>query len=184
MTVHPRRHRPVDEGRTGTEGGGSKTIIGDNCTFLAYSHVAHDCILGNNIILSNNVMLAGHCVLEDNVIFGGGSGIHQFSRVGRNAFIGGMTGVEGDVIPFGIMGGDRGQLIGLNVIGMKRAGFERKSILAATGAFKRIFSGDAPLREKADQIGKNTDDPLVMQIVNFINAARDRKICQPKTPKK
>lgn len=164
---------------TGTKGGGSKTIVGNGCTFLANSHVAHDCILGNNIILSNNVMLAGHCTIEDNVIFGGASGIHQFSRVGRNAFIGGMTGVEGDVIPFGIMSGDRGRLIGLNVIGMKRAGFERKSILAATSAFKRVFAGDAPLREKAAEVSEGTEDPLVVQILNFIKSAKDRKICQP-----
>ncbi len=169
---------------TGTRGGGSKTVVGNGCAFLANSHVAHDCILGDNIILSNNTMLAGHCIIDDNVIFGGGSAIHQFSRVGRNAFIGGMTGVEGDVIPYGIMRGERGYLIGLNVIGMKRTGFERKSILAATNAFKRIFVGNATIKAGVEDVANEADDPLVQQIIGFIKAAKDRKICKPNPSQK
>jgi len=164
---------------TGTEGGGSKTIVGDNCVFLANSHVAHDCILQNNIILSNNVMLAGHCQLGDNVICGGGSAVHQFSRIGRNSFLGGLAGIEGDVIPFGMMRGSHGRLIGLNVIGMKRSGFERPSIKAANSAFKLIFAGDHPIRDVVKQIRKTADDPLVIEILDFIDAAKDRQLCRP-----
>ncbi len=163
----------------GTEGGGLETIIGDRCVLLANSHVAHDCTLGNNIILSNNVMLAGHCQLADNVICGGGSAIHQFSRIGRNSFIGGMTGIEGDVIPFGMMRGAHGRLVGLNIIGMKRNGFERKSIKAASDAFKQIFAGDLPIRDVANTIRQTTDDLLVLEILDFIDAAKDRQLCKP-----
>ncbi len=166
----------------GTEGGGLETIVGDNCTLLANAHVAHDCILGSNIILSNNVMLAGHCRIADFVICGGGSAIHQFSRIGRNAFIGGMTGIEGDVIPFGMMRGAHGRLVGLNVIGMKRNGFDRKNIKAASAAFKLIFSGDKPIRDMAREVRSSTDDSLVIEIVDFIDAAKDRQLCRPNPP--
>lgn len=164
---------------TGTEGGGSKTVVGDNCSFLANSHVAHDCILGNNIVFSNNVMVGGHCQLADNVICGGGSGIHQFSRIGRNAFIGGLAGVEGDVIPFGMMRGSHGRLIGLNVIGMKRCGIERSSIMAAKSAYKQIFAGDFPIRDVVKEIRQSTEDSLVLEILDFIDSAKDRKISKP-----
>ena len=164
---------------TGTEGGGSETVIGDGCVLLANSHVAHDCILGNNIILSNNVMLAGHCQLGDNVICGGGSAIHQFSRIGRNSFIGGMTGIEGDVIPFGMMRGAHGRLVGLNVIGMKRNGFDRASIKAASSAFKLIFAGEFPIRDVAREMRATADDPLVIEILDFISEAKDRQLCRP-----
>ena len=164
---------------TGTKGGGSETVIGDACVLLANSHIAHDCILGNNIVLSNNVLLAGHCQLGDFVICGGGSGIHQFSRVGRNSFIGGMTGIEGDVIPFGMMRGAHGRLVGLNVIGMKRNGFERSSIKAATAAFKLIFAGDFPIRDVASELREKATDPLVIEILDFIGEAKDRQLCRP-----
>ncbi len=166
----------------GTEGGGLETIVGDNCTLLANAHVAHDCILENNIILSNNVMLAGHCRIADFVICGGGSAIHQFSRIGRNAFIGGMTGIEGDVIPFGMMRGAHGRLVGLNVIGMKRNGFDRKNIKAASAAFKLIFAGDQPIRDVARDVRADTDDSLVLEIIDFIDAAKDRQLCRPNPP--
>ncbi len=164
---------------TGTQGGGSKTIVGDKCVFLANSHVAHDCVLGNNIILSNNVMLAGHCQLGDNVICGGGSAVHQFSRIGRNSFIGGLAGIEGDVIPFGMMRGSHGRLIGLNVIGMKRNGFERASIKAANNAFKLLFAGDFPIRDVARELRESEDDSLVLEILDFISEAKDRQLCRP-----
>jgi UDP-N-acetylglucosamine acyltransferase len=167
---------------TGTEGGGSVTEIGDRCVFLANSHVAHDCILGNNIILSNNVMLAGHCQLADYVICGGGSAIHQFSRIGRNSFIGGMTGIEGDVIPFGMMRGAHGRLVGLNVIGMKRNGFDRSSIKSANSAFKLIFAGEFPIRDVASEIRETAEDPLVIEILDFISKAKDRQLCRPLPP--
>ncbi len=169
---------------TGTEGGGSKTSIGDNCVLLANSHVAHDCHLRNNIILSNNVMLAGHCHIDDNVICGGGSAVHQFSRIGRNSFLGGLAGIEGDVIPFGMMIGARANLVGLNVIGMKRSGIERASIKAANSAYKLIFAGDIPIRDVVKQLRETADDAMVIEILDFIDAAKDRQLCKPKPSNK
>ena len=165
----------------GTGGDRSITTVGNNCTFLANSHVAHDCIVGNNVIFSNNVMLAGHCTVGDNVIFGGGSGAHQFCRIGHHAFIGGLAGVEGDVLPFGMALGNRADLAGLNLIGMKRAGFERESIHLVRGVYKSLFAGDAPVQEKAEELRKQATDPLVIEILEFVLASADRALCTPAT---
>ncbi|MGO7423226.1 acyl-ACP--UDP-N-acetylglucosamine O-acyltransferase, partial [Rhizobium ruizarguesonis] len=113
---------------TGTADFGGQTIVGDNNLFLANSHVAHDCRVGNHVIMSNNVMLAGHVVIEDRVILGGGSAVHQFTRVGRHAFVGGLSAVSYDVIPYGMLNGNPGLLSGLNVVGMTRAGVDRAVI--------------------------------------------------------
>ena len=102
----------------GTSGGEGETVVGDHCVFLAHSHVAHDCRLGDGVLLSNNVMLAGHCRVDDHAIFGGGSAAHQFARIGAHAFVGGLTGVTEDLIPFGVAIGNRAQLGGVNVVGM------------------------------------------------------------------
>lgn len=163
----------------GTAGGGGLTRIGDNSTFLANSHVAHDCMVGNNVVFSNNVMLAGHCVVGDYVIFGGGSAAHQFCRIGNNAFIGGLAGVEGDLIPFGMAIGNRASLSGLNLIGMKRAGFERKSIHAVRAAYKELFSETGVVQEKATSMRGRENDPLVNDILDFVLAAADRSLCTP-----
>ena len=112
----------------GTKGGGSKTIIGNNCLFMISSHVAHDCVVGNNVIIANNVPLGGHVTIEDSVIIGGNSAVQQFTRVGRLAMIGGMTGVLKDVIPFGLSFGNRNYLEGLNLIGLRRKKYENKKI--------------------------------------------------------
>ena len=104
----------------GTESGGSKTVIGNNCLFMISSHVAHDCVIGNNVVIANNVPLGGHVTIEDSVIIGGNSAIHQFTRVGRLAMIGGMSGVTKDVIPFGLSLGNRNFLQGINLIGLRR----------------------------------------------------------------
>jgi len=166
----------------GTGGGGSITKVGDNGTFLANSHVAHDCIVGDNVIFSNNVMLAGHCTVGDHVIFGGGSGAHQFCRVGHHAFIGGLAGVEGDVLPFGMAMGNRASLAGLNLIGMKRAGFKRESIHSVRGVFKALFAGDAPVQEKAAALRAEAEDGLVVEILDFVTASADRALCTPAAP--
>ncbi len=163
----------------GTEGGGSVTSIGDNCTFLANAHVAHDCKLGNNIIFSNSVMLAGHCTVGDNAIFGGGSAVHQFCRIGNNAFIGGLAGVEGDIIPFGTVMGNRAKLAGLNLIGMKRAGIERNSIHAVRGAYKTLFEGSRPVQDIAAELKGSETDPLVVSMLDFVMASADRALCTP-----
>ncbi len=163
----------------GTSGGGLKTIVGDNCVFLANSHVAHDCRIGNHVICSNNTMIAGHCVVDDHVIFGGGSAVHQFSRIGHHAFIGGLSGVEGDLIPFGMAIGNRSNLVGLNIVGLKRAGFSRASIHALRGAYKELFSGKQPLRKAAQSMRETASDPLVIDLLEFITESADRALCTP-----
>lgn len=165
----------------GTAGDSSRTVVGDNCVFLASSHVAHDCVVGNGTIFSNNVMMAGHCKIGSNVIIGGGAGVHQFCRIGNNAFIGGLAAVENDVIPYGIALGNRAYLGGLNLIGMKRAGIERKSIHNARNAFKTLFSSDVPVQEAVGELDNEiSNDPIVKQISEFIRQSGNRSLCLPK----
>lgn len=165
---------------TGTVGGGGKTVIGKNNLFLANAHVAHDCILGNHIIMSNNVMLAGHVVVEDRVIMGGGSAVHQFTRIGKQAFIGGLSAVSYDVIPYGMLNGNPGVLSGLNVVGMTRAGIDRAVVHSVRRAYKAIFEGPDSVRANAaaarDQF---FDCPQAMEIFDFIAAESDRQLSSP-----
>lgn len=163
----------------GTAGDKSVTIVGNNCTFLANSHVAHDCIIGNGVICSNGALIAGHCEIGDHVIFGGGSAIHQFSRVGHHAFIGGMAGVEGDVIPFGMALGNRAHLAGLNLIGMKRAGIARDSIHTVRATYKDLFSGERPIQDTAQALLETASDALVIDLLQFVTASADRSLCTP-----
>lgn len=163
----------------GTGGGGGLTKVGNNGTFLANSHVAHDCIVGDNVIFSNNVMLAGHCQVGDHVIFGGGSGAHQFCRIGHHAFVGGLAGVEGDLIPFGMALGNRADLGGLNLIGMKRSGFSRENIHAVRNAYKELFSGEKPVQEAAKELRNSSSEALVIEILDFVLASTDRSLCTP-----
>src|SRR5690606_13757813 len=165
---------------TGTVDGGGTTVVGSNCLFLANSHVAHDCILGDHIIMSNNVMLAGHVKVEDRVILGGGSAVHQFSRIGRHAFIGGLSAVSYDVIPYGMLNGNPGVLGGLNVVGMTRAGIDRPIIHTVRRAFKQIFDGDGNVRNNAAAIrDEYADCKEVMEILDFIAADSDRALSSP-----
>lgn len=165
---------------TGTVDGGGATVVGSNCLFLANSHVAHDCILGDHIIMSNNVMLAGHVKVEDRVILGGGSAVHQFSRIGRHAFIGGLSAVSYDVIPYGMLNGNPGVLGGLNVVGMTRAGIDRPIIHTVRRAFKQIFDGDGNVRNNAAAIrDEYADCKEVMEILDFIAADSDRALSSP-----
>ena len=124
----------------GTTGGGSQTIIGNNCLFMISSHVAHDCKIGNHVIIANNVPLGGHVTIEDSVVIGGNSAVQQFTRIGRLAMIGGMTGVLKDVIPFGLSIGNRNFLQGLNLIGLRRKKYENQKIMGLDKAYKEIFS--------------------------------------------
>ena len=124
----------------GTVGGGGSTKIGDNCLFMISSHVAHDCMVGNNVIIANNVPLGGHVIIDDNVVIGGNSAVQQFTRIGKMAMIGGMTGVLNDVIPYGLSTGNRNILKGLNLIGLRRAKFENKIIMELSEAYKKIFA--------------------------------------------
>ncbi|MGF9561929.1 acyl-ACP--UDP-N-acetylglucosamine O-acyltransferase [Neorhizobium sp. JUb45] len=165
---------------TGTAEGGGTTVVGDRCLLLANSHVAHDCILGNDIIMSNNVMLAGHVKVADRVILGGGSAVHQFSRIGRQAFIGGLSAVNYDVIPYGMLNGNPGLLGGLNVVGMTRAGIERATIHKVRRAFKDIFEGEGNIRTNAAALRDDyLDCPEVLEILDFIGADSDRAISSP-----
>jgi UDP-N-acetylglucosamine acyltransferase len=163
----------------GTEGGGGKTIIGNDCLFMISSHVAHDCKVGNNVIIANNVPLGGHVTIEDSVIIGGNSAVQQFTRIGRLAMIGGMTGVLKDVIPFGLSIGNRNYLQGLNLIGLRRKNYENKKIMDLDKAYKDIFSSKK-LQENLSKInGEFKGNELVEEVVNFIARDKKRPICTP-----
>ena len=166
----------------GTEGGGSITTVGDRCTFLANSHVAHDCRIGNNVIFSNGVLLAGHCVVGDFVIVGGGAGVHQFVRVGHHAFIGGLAGVENDVIPYGMALGNRAGLAGLNIVGMRRLQFTREQIQNLRHAYRLLFSNEGTLAERLADVEaeKISSDLYVREILDFIKAPSERSLCMPR----
>ena len=163
----------------GTVGGGGKTVIGDNCLFMISSHIAHDCQVGNNVIIANNVPLGGHVVIEDNVIIGGNSAVQQFTRIGKMAMIGGMTGVLHDVIPYGLSTGNRNSLQGLNLIGLRRAKVENKDILGLSEAYKEIFA-TKNINENISKLnGSFQENPLVKNVIDFITKDKKRSICTP-----
>ena len=163
----------------GTEGGGSKTIIGNNCLFMISSHIAHDCIIGDNVIIANNVPLGGHVTIEDSVVIGGNSAVQQFTRIGRLAMIGGMTGVLKDVTPFGLSIGNRNYLQGLNLIGLRRKKYDNKKIMGLDKAYKEIFSSKN-LHENLSKInGEYKDNELVSEVIRFIEKDKKRPICTP-----
>ena len=163
----------------GTAGGGGKTTIGDNCLFMISSHIAHDCQVGNNVIIANNVPIGGHAIIEDNVIIGGNSAVQQFTRIGKMAMIGGMTGVLHDVIPYGLSTGNRNSLQGLNLIGLRRAKVENKDILGLSEAYKEIFA-TKNINENISKLnGSIQENPLVKNVVDFITKDKKRSICTP-----
>lgn len=165
-------HCTIREGVTmnpGTQGGGLLTSIGNHCTFLAQSHVAHDCKVGNHVIFSNNVMLAGHCTVSDFVIIGGGAGVHQFVRIGSHAMVGGLAGVENDVIPYGIALGNRANLAGLNLVGLKRRGFTREDIHDLRRAYRLLFGPDGTLKERIEDVAAEfSTHAQVHEILDFL----------------
>jgi UDP-N-acetylglucosamine acyltransferase len=164
----------------GTEGGGMETVVGDRCAFLANSHVGHDCKVGNNVILSNNVMLAGHVAVGDYAGISGGAAVHQFARVGAHAFIGGMSGLENDLIPYGMAVGNRAHLSGLNIIGLQRRGFSREQIHSLRRAYRLLFADEGTLAERMEDVEKEFQDhPIVKEIVAFIRVGGKRGICMP-----
>lgn len=165
----------------GTEAGGLETVVGHRCVFLANSHVAHDCRLGDNVILSNNVMLAGHTRIGDFVILGGGSAVHQFVRIGSHAFVGGLAGVENDVIPYGMALGNRAYLAGLNLVGLKRRGFAREAIHDLRRAYRLLFAAEGTLKERVEDVAAEfADHPQVHEILDFIREGGDRAIVTPR----
>ena len=165
----------------GTKGGGAITKIGDNCLFMISSHVAHDCQIGNDVVIANNVPLGGHVTIEDSVIIGGNSAVQQFTRIGRLAMVGGMTGVLKDVIPFGLSFGNRNYLKGINLIGLRRNKYENKKIIELNEAYKKIFSSKN-LHENLSKInGEFKDNKLVQEVTEFISKDKKRPICTPQT---
>ena len=163
----------------GTVGGGSKTTVGNNCLLMISSHVAHDCKIGNNVVIANNVPLGGHVTIEDSVVIGGNSAVQQFTRIGRLAMIGGMTGVLKDVIPFGLSFGNRNYLKGINLIGLRRKKYDNKKIIELDKAYKKIFSS-ANLQENISKInGEYKGNELVQEVTKFIEKDKKRPICAP-----
>ncbi|MGR3497178.1 acyl-ACP--UDP-N-acetylglucosamine O-acyltransferase [Citreimonas sp.] len=164
---------------TGTEGGGGVTTVGDDGLFMAGCHVAHDARIGNRVILVNNSAVAGHCVLEDEVIVGGLSGVHQWVRIGRGAIIGAVTMVTNDVIPHGLVQGPRGRLDGLNLVGLKRRGVPRVEITALRAAYQMLSQGEGAFQDRARRLGDETQSDHVREIVDFIMGDSDRSFLTP-----
>ncbi len=164
---------------TGTDGGGGLTQVGDDGLFMAGCHVAHDVRLGNRVIIVNNAALAGHCVIEDDVIIGGLSGVHQFVRIGQGAIVGAVTMVTNDVIPYGLVQAPRGELDGLNLVGLKRRGVARSDITALRAAFQMLAQGEGAFQDRARRLGEETESVYVRQIVDFVTGASDRSFLTP-----
>ncbi len=166
----------------GTIGGGLETTIGNNCLFMISSHIAHDCKIGNNVIMVNNASLAGHVLLEDYAIMGAMSGAHQFCRIGKHSMIGGLSGVDSDVIPYGTVIGNRAYLSGLNIIGLKRRGFSKPIIQDLRKAYGLLFSSqEGTFSERVKEVSEEfTKNEPVKEIVNFLKREKSRSICKPK----
>jgi UDP-N-acetylglucosamine acyltransferase len=165
----------------GTEGGGMVTSVGDNCLFMVGCHVAHDCRIGNNVILANNAALGGHVTVGDYAIIGGLAAVHQFVRIGAHAIIGGMSGVENDVIPYGSAMGERARLRGLNLVGLQRRDFSRDQIHTLRTAYRLLFAQEGTMSERLDDVVRlHGDNQAVCEIIEFIRGDASRSILQPK----
>lgn len=164
----------------GTEGGGMITRVGDNGLFMVGVHIAHDCQIGNGVVMANNATLGGHVVVGDYAIIGGLAAVHQFVRIGAHAMIGGMSGVENDVIPYGMVKGERAHLAGLNVVGLERRGFGREDIHALRSAYRMLFASEGTMAERLEDVaGLYSEQPLVAGMVDFIRSRAGRALCQP-----
>ena len=168
VTIHP-----------GTKGGGGLTKVGNNCLFMASSHVAHDCLVEDNIILANNVPLGGHAHIESNVIIGGNSAVQQFVRIGKSAMIGGMCGVTRDIIPYGVVVGNRSVLQGLNLIGLRRQNIPNKEIMVLSDVYKIIFKNENLTENLNNLNDKFKENELVSEMVAFLEKDKKRPICTP-----
>lgn len=165
---------------TGTAGGGGVTRVGDDCLLMTGAHVGHDALVGSRVILANQVAIAGHCVIGDDVIIGGLSGIHQWVRVGQGAIIGALTMVTHDVIPHGLVQASRGELEGLNLIGLKRRGVDRAEISALRAAYEALKDGEGAFLDRARALSATATSPMVREIVDFVLSASDRSFLTPK----
>ena len=164
---------------TGTKGGGGLTKVGSNCLFMVSSHIAHDCLVEDNVILANNVALGGHAHIESNVIIGGNCAVQQFTRIGKSAMIGGMCGVVRDIIPYGLAHGNRSVLQGLNLIGLRRKNIPNKEIMVLSNAYKEIFK-NKNLTENLINLNKDIKkNELVFEVIEFLEKDKKRPICTP-----
>lgn len=165
----------------GSDTSAGTTIIGDNCQFFCYSHVAHDCHVGNHVRFANNAMIGGHVTVGDHVIIGGGAAVHQFVRIGHHAFIGGVSVLVGDLIPYGTAVGVQAKLAGLNIIGMKRSGLERGEIHTLRHAISMLFDRQKPFKERVNDVFSSySTSQSVTDVVNFIREEGKRFYCTPK----
>jgi UDP-N-acetylglucosamine acyltransferase len=156
------------------------TTVGNDGYFMAQSHVAHDCIVGDNVIFAQGATLGGHVQVGDHVIMGGLSAMHQYGRIGRHAFIGGLAAVVADVIPYGSVFGNHAQLAGLNVVGLKRRGFSREAVHDLRAAYRLLFAEEGTFQERLEDVAETyAHEPLVQEIVAFIRAEAQRPLCMP-----
>jgi UDP-N-acetylglucosamine acyltransferase len=155
-----------------------ETRIGSRCLFMAYSHVAHDCIIGNEVILANSVAVAGHCEVGDSTIIGGMVGLHQFVRVGKMAMIGAGAMVPLDIAPYTMAWGDRARLNGLNLIGLRRRGFTGEQVAALKKAYREIFSTHQPIKDKLAAMSQETQIEPVKDLIEFLKQS-SRGFCRP-----
>jgi len=173
VTMHP-----------GTVGGGGVTTIGSHCLFMIGAHVAHDCRVGDHVVMINHATLGGHVRVGDYAILGGLCAVHQFVRIGPYAMIGGMSGVEADVIPYGLVMGDRARLNGLNIVGLKRRNFSRLDIQALRTAYRLLFAQEGTMVERLDDVASlYPNNPPVQAVIDFIRGAEIRAVTQPKPEK-
>lgn len=164
----------------GSDTSSGRTIVGNDCNFLAYSHVAHDCEIQDHVTFSNNVMIGGHSIIGHHAILGGGAAVHQFARIGHHAFVGGLAAVAHDVIPFGMVVGVHAHLGGLNIVGMKRSGIERKEIHAMRHASRMLFDRTKPVQKRADDVLiAYPDSAAVADLIAFVKADAKRAFCTP-----
>jgi UDP-N-acetylglucosamine acyltransferase len=170
--THVREHVTIHRG---TVTGSGITRVGADCLLMAVVHVAHDCDLGDGVIVANNVVMGGHVTIGPGAVIGGAAALHQFVRIGRGAMIGGVSGVEADVIPFGAVVGNRARLTGLNIIGLKRRGVDRATLHKVRSAFRRIFFGEQVFSERVEAVrAELADEPLVAEMLAFIDAPSKR----------
>ena len=165
----------------GTKGGGGLTKIGKNCLLMIGTHIAHDCLVGDNVIFANHSTLAGHVIVENNVVVGALSAIHQFSRIGEGAMIGGMSGVTADVIPFTTVMGNRAKLSGLNLVGLKRNNYKKQEINQLRKVFKFLFySKNQTLDSRTEKIRKEKGNYYtVNKLLDFLSEKSRRSFCMP-----
>ncbi|MCC6920990.1 MAG: acyl-ACP--UDP-N-acetylglucosamine O-acyltransferase [Alphaproteobacteria bacterium] len=157
-----------------------ETRIGDGGFIMTHAHIAHDCVLGDGVIMANNVMIGGHVHIGDAAWIGGGAAVHQNARIGRNAMLGGMAGLEGDLIPFGSALGNRAYLGGLNLVGLKRRGFSRETIHDIRNAYRLLFAEEGTFQERLDDVAETFSNcPEAMEIVEFIRTGGNRSLCMP-----